>query len=231
MGRRPLAHPHGCIPVSSSILVPAPARRPASAAYLGLRQVPWSRRRIPRGPAAGRRMLCGDRLRGPPRSAPPPAPPLCPPPPRLRPRCPAPSPPRLSHKEQEMAAARGLRVRPSARRAHPDLRLGLPPAPASCPALGMDKGVRIVPRPGMAGKHTCSGGRTEAWGSLRIPFDTTLFPSTYLSSSYLSSTNLVPSALPGAAYARVYRSLPFGGLSSTRRDRACVIHPANVQLP
>lgn len=74
-GRRPLAHPHSHIAVSSSIPVPSTATRPANAAYLGLRQVQGSGPKIPPGPAPGRRMLCPAPLSPTRRSAPPLAPP------------------------------------------------------------------------------------------------------------------------------------------------------------
>lgn len=74
-GRRPLAHPHSHIAMSSSIPVPSMAPRPANAAYLGLRQVQGSGPKIPRGPAPGRRMLCPAPLSQPGQSAPPSAPP------------------------------------------------------------------------------------------------------------------------------------------------------------
>lgn len=108
-----------------------PAPRPASAAYLGLRQVQGSSPRLRRGPAPGRRMLCLAGLGSAGRGA---RPRPRPRPPARRgssPRAvPAPLPPRLSHKEQEMAAARG------ARPAHPR------PAPRLLPQDSQPRGPR-----------------------------------------------------------------------------------------
>lgn len=105
-------------------------RLPGSAAGLGERPEATAVAR-----AGAQDALPGSALLRP-RWAPPSAPPLHPPRLLLRPRCPAPSPLRLSHKEQEMAAARVSGRAPLRGRRVPDLQPGLPPRESQPRRLG-----------------------------------------------------------------------------------------------
>lgn len=94
--------------------------------------------------------------------APPSAPPLRPPRLLLHPRCLAPSPPRLSHKEQEMAMARVSKWAPLRGQHIPDLHLRLPPQHSQLPCSGDTEG-RKDSSPGPA----CLGTLPAAVGGWR----------------------------------------------------------------
>lgn len=94
---------------------------------------------------------------------PPSAPPLHPLRLLLRSPHPAPSPPRLSHKEQEMAAARGSGCVPQRGWRIPDLHPDLSPQESQLHRLG-----RIFPGPSDPGTTPAACGRTDPLGSIRI---------------------------------------------------------------